>query len=129
MHSSVILSSGGGIELTIERTRFHDQFAADVPAQQAALMAVTQRPVTQAALTDGLVTDSPPWKHLPSWFVFGDLDRNIPAALIRSLAERAQCQEIREVEGGSHALSVSDPGAVTASILDAVAACTLEPAT
>ena len=83
-------------------------------------MAATQRPVTEAALSQGLPTDSPAWKHTPSWFVFGDQDLNIPVALSRFLAERAGAKSTREMAGASHALSVSDPEAVTATILDAV---------
>ena len=51
----------GGNELAIRPEAFHHQFAADVPAAEAALMAATQRPVTEAALTDGLPTGSPAW--------------------------------------------------------------------
>lgn len=85
-------------------------------------MARTQRPVTEAALAEGLPTDSPAWKRLPSWFVFGDQDRNIPVEAVRFMAERAQAKEAREVAGASHALSVSVPDQVTATILDAVEA-------
>ena len=85
-------------------------------------MAATQRPATQAALSDGLPTDTPAWKTIPSWFVFGDQDLNIPAALQRFVAERAGAKGTREVAGASHALSVSNPDAVAATILDALAA-------
>ena len=112
----------GGDELVIRRELFHHQFAADVPAEQAALMAATQRPVTQAALTDGLPTDTPAWRHIPSWFVFGDQDLNIPVALQRFMADRAGAKGTREIAGASHAVSVSEPVAVAATILDAVAA-------
>jgi len=118
----------GGDEVAIRRELFHHQFAADVPGGQAALMAATQRPVTLAALSDGLPTDGPAWKHIPSWFVYGDQDLNIPAALSRFLAERADSRGTREVAGGSHAISVSHPDAVAATILEAVAATVLEPA-
>jgi pimeloyl-ACP methyl ester carboxylesterase len=114
--------ASGGNELAIGRDRFHHQFAADVPAEQAALMAATQRPVTEAALTDGLPTDTPAWRHIPSWFVFGDQDLNIPVGLERFMADRAGAKATREMAGASHALSVSEPDAVTATILDAVAA-------
>ena len=117
----------GGMELAIRPELFHQQFAADVPAAQAALMAATQRPATQAALTDPLPTDTPAWKDRPSWFVLGDEDRNIPAALIRFFVERAGSRGTREIAGGSHAISVSNPDAVTATILEAVAATTLDP--
>ena len=66
---------------------------------------------------------------MPSWFVFGDQDLNIPAALHRFVAERAGSQGTREVAGASHAISVSNPDAVAATILDAVAAVTLEVST
>jgi pimeloyl-ACP methyl ester carboxylesterase len=101
---------------------FHHQFAADVPCVQAAVMSATQRPVTQIALTEGLPTDAPAWKTIPSWFVFSDQDLNIPVALHRFMANRAGAKGIREVPGASHALSVSRPDAVTASILEAVRA-------
>src|SRR5690606_25104274 len=64
----------GGNEFAIRQDAYHRQFAADVPADQAALMAVSQRPVTEAALSDGLPTKAPAWKSIPSWFVFGELD-------------------------------------------------------
>jgi pimeloyl-ACP methyl ester carboxylesterase len=116
--------STGGNEFAIRRDRFHVQFAADVPAEQAALMAATQRPATEAALSAGLSADVPAWKSIPSWFVIGGADRNIPPALQQFEAERAGARGVREVPGGSHALAVSAPGAVTESILAAVEATT-----
>lgn len=83
-------------------------------------MSATQRPVTQTALTARLPTDAPAWKTIPSWFVFSDQDRNIPVALHRFMADRAGAKDVREVPGASHALSVSRPEAVAASILQAV---------
>jgi pimeloyl-ACP methyl ester carboxylesterase len=114
--------STGGNELAIRQDVFRQQFCADVPADQAALMAATQRPVTEAALTTGLPTSTPAWKTIPSWFVFSDQDLNIPVALHRFLAERAGAKDTREIAGASHALSVSQPEAVTATILDALGA-------
>lgn len=114
----------GGKEFAIRPDAFHHQFAADVPAAEAAVMAATQRPVTEVALTEGLPAKTPAWRSIPSWFVFGDQDRNIPVALHRYLAERAGAKGVREVAGGSHALTVSDPAAVTAAILDAVGGST-----
>jgi pimeloyl-ACP methyl ester carboxylesterase len=112
--------STGGIEFAIAKQAFHQQFAADVPAAEAALMAAAQRPVTQVALTDGLPTTAPAWQTVPSWFVFGGEDRNIPAALQRYMAERAGSRGAREIRGASHALGVSRPDAVIAAILDTV---------
>lgn len=114
--------SDGSVDLVIQTARFHQQFCADVPETTAAIMAATQRPVTQAALTEPLPAETPAWKTIPSWCVFSDQDLNIPVAEHRAGAERAQARGIREVPGGSHALSVSQPDAVAETILEAVAA-------
>jgi pimeloyl-ACP methyl ester carboxylesterase len=39
-------------ESLVDPTRFHEVFAADLPAEQAAVMAATQRPVAAAAFSD-----------------------------------------------------------------------------
>jgi pimeloyl-ACP methyl ester carboxylesterase len=114
----------GGNEFVIRPDAFHHQFAADVPAAVAALMCATQRPVTENALSAGLPTAAPAWQSIPSWFVFSDGDLNIPVVLHRFLADRAAAKGVRELPGASHALSVSQPEAVTASILEAVSALT-----
>ncbi|QEW03485.1 alpha/beta fold hydrolase [Microbacterium lushaniae] len=106
----------GGDEFVIRQDVFAQQFAADVPSAHATLMAATQRPVTQAALTEGLPTDRPAWRDIPSWHVFGELDRNIPAAVHRAGAARAGARETREITGASHAVSVSQPTAVADTI-------------
>lgn len=112
----------GGVELVIRRDRFREQFAADVPVQVAGLMGATQRPVTEAALKDAVQAPVPGWKDRPSWHVFGAEDRNIPAAVLRAGAERAESRGTNELVGASHAISVSQPDAVAATILDAVRA-------
>ena len=116
--------STGGNDLAIRPDVFHHQFAADVSPAQAAVMSATQRPVTEVALTEGLPTDTPAWRSIPSWFVFSDQDLNIPVALHRFMADRAGAKVTREISGASHALSVSEPEAVAATILEAVDAVT-----
>jgi pimeloyl-ACP methyl ester carboxylesterase len=112
--------SDGTTDLSISRERFHDQFCADVPPAQAALMAATQRPVTQEALFEAS-GERPLWKELPSWFVFGELDRNIPAELEHFMAKRARAHRTIEIPGASHAVSVAHPGATAHLILEAAA--------
>lgn len=114
--------STGGNDLAIKRELFHQNFCADVDPGTAALMAATQRPGTDVGLTSALPTDTPAWKTIPSWFVIGEKDLIIPAELHRFMAKRANARGIREIAGASHALSVSHPDAVTASILEAVEA-------
>ena len=110
----------GTTDLTIVPDRFHEQFCADVPASQAALMAVTQRPVTQEALLEPS-GERPLWKELPSWFVFGEEDRNIPARLEHFMAERARAHRTIEIPGASHAVPVAHPQATARLILEAAA--------
>jgi pimeloyl-ACP methyl ester carboxylesterase len=114
--------STGGNDLRIAKEFFHQQFAADVPADTAAVMAATQRPITDVALTTGLPTDTPAWRTIPSWFVFGSEDRNIPAELVRFMAERAGSRGTNEIAGASHALSMSCPDEVAAAILQTAGA-------
>ncbi|MGC4820817.1 alpha/beta fold hydrolase [Micromonospora sp. DT63] len=113
--------STGGNEVAIGQDAYHAQFAADSSDDVAALMARTQRPITEQALSDGL-TGEPAWRSLPSWFVFGDADMNIPAAVHRFMAERAAPRGQREIVGGSHAMAVARPSEVAESIIEAVRA-------
>jgi pimeloyl-ACP methyl ester carboxylesterase len=113
--------SDGTTDLTIAQDLFHDQFAADVPATKTARMAVTQRPVTLEALQEPS-GERPLWKELPSWFVYGEEDRNIPAALQRFMAERALARRSVEIAGASHAVAVSNPTQTADMVLEAAAA-------
>jgi pimeloyl-ACP methyl ester carboxylesterase len=114
--------SGGTTDLYIASDSFHDIFCQDVPVSQASLMSATQRPATQEALTEPS-GDSPLWKSVPSWFLFGEEDRIIPPALQHYMAERARvhAQRIVAIPGASHAISVSRPDAVVHPILEAAA--------
>ncbi|MFI7708056.1 alpha/beta fold hydrolase [Nonomuraea sp. NPDC049480] len=67
-----------------------------------------------------LTAHEPAWRTIPSWFVHGERDLNIPAAALRFMAERAGSRSTREIPGASHAVIVSQPDAVAAAILDAV---------
>ena len=73
----------------------------------AALMAAAQRPVTDTALNEK--SGEPAWKKLPSWFVYGTGDKNIPAAALAFMAERAGSKRTIVVEGASHVVMVSQP--------------------
>lgn len=100
----------GTSDVYIEPAKFWHQFAADVPKAEAELMAVGQRPITQEALAEGAV--SPSWQRLPSWFVFGSEDRNIPPAEHAFMAKRAKAREAIEVKGSSHVVMISHPDEV-----------------
>jgi pimeloyl-ACP methyl ester carboxylesterase len=109
--------SDGTTDLYIRQERFHAQFCADVPAAQAARMAVTQRPVTEEALVE--LSGEPLWKELPSWFLIGEEDRKIPRTLQHFMAKRARAQRTIEIPGASHAIAVSQPETTAQLILEA----------
>ncbi|MEU4552048.1 alpha/beta fold hydrolase [Micromonospora violae] len=111
--------STGGNEVAIGQAQYHAQFCADASDTMAALMARTQRPITEQGLGDTLTGD-PAWRSLPSWFVFGDADRNIPVEAHRFMAERANPRGQREIAGGSHAMAVAKPSEVAETIIEAV---------
>ena len=108
-----------GVEFAIDPPKVGEAFAGDLPASEQALIGATQRPVADLAFTDP--TGPPAWKNLPSWAVIGTGDKAIGADLVRSMAQRAGAK-ITEVEG-SHVIMVSQPAAVTAVIMEALAAC------
>jgi pimeloyl-ACP methyl ester carboxylesterase len=110
----------GTTDLYVATESFHDIFCQDVSAEEAARMAVTQRPATQEALTEPSGED-PLWKHVPSWFLIGEEDRIIPPALQRYMAERARAHRTVAIENASHALPVSHPDAVVHPVLEAAA--------
>jgi pimeloyl-ACP methyl ester carboxylesterase len=110
--------SDGTTDLYIAPDSFHDVFCADVSAPRAARMAITQRPATQEALVEPS-GDHPLWKDVPSWFLIGEEDRIVPAALQRFEADCAGARRTLDIAGASHAAAVSQPGAVAELILEA----------
>jgi pimeloyl-ACP methyl ester carboxylesterase len=103
--------SNGEQDLYIQQSKFHAQFAADVPAAKAELMATSQRPATVKSLNENLVT-APAWKKLPSYFIYGKADKNIPAMLIEFMAKRAASKKTVGIAGASHVVMISHPSEV-----------------
>ena len=60
-------------EFAIDPAKFHDAFAADLPREQTAVMAATQRPVAEPAFTEP--SGPPAWKSLPTWAVVATGDK------------------------------------------------------
>ncbi|MFM9919592.1 alpha/beta fold hydrolase [Lacisediminihabitans sp. H27-G8] len=110
----------GGADLYIDQDKYWQQFCADLPEDQAAMMSVTQRPVTVAALNDPLIGE-PIWKSVPSWFVFGEEDRNIPAGAHHAMADRAGARRIVQFPGASHVVGISHPAEVVKIVREAIA--------
>ena len=106
------------VEFGINPARLREVVAADLPAEQAALIAATQRPVAAAAFTD--VCGPAAWKKLPCWAVVATGDKAAGTDITRSMAQRAGA-EITELDG-SHVIMVSQPQAVTDVIVTAAEA-------
>lgn len=115
-----VVLADGGKDFYIRQDKFHQQFAADLPQAQAELMAVAQRPIAEAALTEA--AGAPAWKKLPSYFIYGTGDKNIPAAALGFMAERAKSVKTVAVPGASHVVMTSHPKAVARLIAEAAQA-------
>jgi pimeloyl-ACP methyl ester carboxylesterase len=108
----------GRTDTYIAQEKYHHQFCADLPDEQAARMAATQRPVTREALFEPAGSEAL-WRTVPSWFVFGSEDHNIPAGAHRIMADRAGSRRTVEIEGASHVVGISHAAEVADVVLEA----------
>jgi pimeloyl-ACP methyl ester carboxylesterase len=106
--------------LFLDREKFHDSFAGDLPAAQAAFMADSQVPWGGAAL-GGSITE-PAWRVKPSWYLIATEDRMIPPPAQRAMSERAGSTVVEAA--GSHSIYVSQPEAAAALIEQAATTVT-----
>jgi pimeloyl-ACP methyl ester carboxylesterase len=105
-------------QLYFDHALFHADFAADLPARQAAFMARSQvLPAVGAASAP--VTDVA-WKTKPSWAIISSADRTINPDLERYMAKRAN-SKVTEING-SHATFIMHPAEVAKVIEQAAAA-------
>ena len=100
----------------LDPSQFHDYFAADLSAEQAAFMARSQVP--NFADNFKAVITSPAWRSKPSWVVVAAKDRTINPDLERWYATRANSHRV-EIQGASHSVYVSKPKEVAAVIEEA----------
>jgi len=103
--------------LFLDRDKFHDSFAGDLPADEAAFLADSQVPWGVEALA-GTVTE-PAWRAKPAWYLVSTQDRMIPPPAQRAMAARAGALTVEAI--GSHAIYASQPGAVADLIRQAAA--------
>jgi pimeloyl-ACP methyl ester carboxylesterase len=94
--------------LFLDREKFADSFAADLPPDLAAFMADSQVPWGLEAL-NGAVSE-PAWRSKPSWYLVSSDDRMIPPPAQRVMSERAGSTVVEA--SGSHSIYVSQPRAV-----------------
>jgi pimeloyl-ACP methyl ester carboxylesterase len=100
----------------LDVAQFHEYFAADLPADQAAFMSRSQV-FNFADNFKGVITTAA-WRTKPSWMLVAGSDRTINPDLERWYATRARSHKV-EVAGASHCVYVSHPKEVAALIEDA----------
>jgi pimeloyl-ACP methyl ester carboxylesterase len=110
-----IIPAGEGY-LIIHPKVFHADFAADLPAKDAAFMAISQVPIAARAI--GAPITNAAWRNKPSWYAVATEDRQINPDLERFMAKRAGSTTI-EVKG-SHAIYASQP-AIVAKLIEQAA--------
>lgn len=110
--------AAGGPDLFIKIPDFHDTFCADLPDDVAGPMAVSQRPLSAAGLTENATAAG--WKTLPSWYLVSERDNAIPPDCERFMAERAGAAT--ESIDGSHVAFIAQPEVAASLILKAVGA-------
>jgi pimeloyl-ACP methyl ester carboxylesterase len=119
------LAKSGAIKKTpdgftyIDPAQFHELFAADLPADQAAFMARSQ--VLNFADNFSATITTAAWKTRPSWMVVPGSDRTINPDLERWYAKRANSHTV-EVAGASHVVYLSHPKEVADVIQSAARA-------
>jgi pimeloyl-ACP methyl ester carboxylesterase len=101
--------------LFLDRAKFPASFAADVDPEKAAFMADSQVPWGMGAIS-GAINEAA-WRAKPSWYLLTTEDRMIPPDAQRAMSKRAG-STVAEVKG-SHAIYVSQPGAVAKLIEEA----------
>lgn len=104
----------------IDVAKYHDVFAADLPARQARAMAVAQRPIFGAIFGQSLPVAA--WRTIPSWYLVAQQDRSINPQLERFYATRmnAKTSEVKS----SHLPFISHAQKVAALIEEAARAAT-----
>ncbi|GAA1861526.1 alpha/beta fold hydrolase [Asanoa iriomotensis] len=110
----VVPLPGGQVDLYIEPSVFHARFAGDVPAEEAALFAIAQRPATGSAFGEPAAGPQA-WHTIPSYNLISGADLIIPPALQDFMAKRAN-STVQTVEGASHMVFVSHPDTTVAFI-------------
>ncbi|HIE0428661.1 TPA: alpha/beta hydrolase [Serratia marcescens] len=90
--------------LWIKTDKFHESFCQDLTADEALVMAATQK--APLADTFGNPHGEPAWKHKPSWYQLSSDDRMIAPENQRRMAQRLQAKKVMVLKA-SHASLVS----------------------
>jgi pimeloyl-ACP methyl ester carboxylesterase len=103
----------------IKQDKFHESFCQDLPADEALVMAVTQK--APVGSTFGDTISDPAWKKKPTWYQVSTSDRMIHPDSERKMAERMKPRATIELDA-SHASLASQPAAIVDLIVQAATA-------
>lgn len=102
----------------IDRTKFKEVFAKDVPEPEVSIMNASQKPIAGAAFAHQFGV--PGWKTIPSWYVVATEDQAINPDLQRMFEKRMKAKTIKVA--ASHVVFISKPAEVSKVILEAATA-------
>lgn len=102
--------------LWVKQDKFHESFCQDLTADEALVMAVTQK--APLASTFGDAVTAPAWKAKPCWYQISTDDRMIAPENQERMAARMNPKKTIKLDA-SHASLASQPAAVAALIAEA----------
>ncbi|MGW5423279.1 alpha/beta hydrolase [Streptomyces sp. NPDC003943] len=105
--SSIVPDSDG--YLWIKKDEFHQTFCQDLTADEALVMAVTQKAPVGSTFGDAVTTAA--WRTKPCWYQVSTQDRAIHPDMERRMARRTNARKIIELDAG-HASLASRPDEV-----------------
>ncbi|WP_447724151.1 alpha/beta hydrolase [Sphingomonas koreensis] len=112
--SSIAPDSDG--YLWIKPDLYHDSFCHDLDAEEALVMAVTQKAPVGATFGDAI--SDPAWKHKPSWYQISSEDRMINPENQKRMSARMNPRNVITLDA-SHASLASRPKEVAGLIVEA----------
>ncbi|HEV2505482.1 MAG TPA: alpha/beta hydrolase [Mesorhizobium sp.] len=102
--------------LWIKPDQYHESFCQDLTADEALVMAVTQKAPLGSTFGDTIT--APAWKTKPCWYQISSEDRMINPENQKMMSSRMNAKKIITL-GSSHASLASQPGEVTGLIVEA----------
>ncbi|MFM0638685.1 alpha/beta hydrolase [Paraburkholderia metrosideri] len=102
--------------LWLDRSKYHADFAADVPENLTRVLSAAQQPIAAKAFSE--TVSQVAWKEKPSWYVLTTRDRAVSPAIEKFMADRMGAKIVPIAS--SHLVPVSHAGAV-ADVIDRAA--------
>lgn len=103
--------------LWLRADKFHESFCQDLDADDALVMAVTQKAPLASTFADQV--SDPAWRHKPSWYQLSTQDRMIAPANQERMSARMQPRKVLKLDA-SHA-SLASRAQEVATLIDEAA--------